>query len=769
MNDTLAQGLDQRQQKINAAKDFLSRTQSLFNEFGSDKLRTSHARFNELLDALNADAVRLVVLGEFSRGKSSLVNALLGIDLLPTALQATTAINTFVRMLPDDRSEKFIRIHYQDGRPAQEVPWNDDLALERWGTELDESHADVRQTLDYIEAFMDHPLLAKGLVLVDTPGLETVIKHHEAITRKAIAEAHIAMWVQNTTQLGGAATEWEFLTDTLRNNFRKFVTVIGWWDKVLEPDDARECRVPEQQRIQDKLDVVRQNFRRHLSDDDEFALLTDSDHLIPVSAHWARAKDPDKYSRSGIEALSARIAQMFTSGEALEQIYSKPMKQMAHIQQQLAETLQDELQQLESDKSLEERARELAQFDLETKLLEQEAEAVARDSREEHERAARALVEKIQRELISPLAELKADIENQVDAGYVERQIRKRVKTVTLPDDLHEQFQTISAQVGDVWNRQKQELARALDGLSVDYSKQMEKHAGRIRGEMSKMDVQMPSLDTQFNLDFSAIEHHHQQAMALEQEIAARNEQIDSIEGDLSRYAANGAQLEMARQALHRAERMHENLGGQPSPRMSSRREKIKEGGMYSSDQYGDVPYSDDSNVKAWKEERDKLTTLLADKEQRLEDIVAEEERKTGMRMTLDKAQKKYEREVAAFEKKKAQFEQQSQAAEGQLIKETTQRLVKNTAGQLEQRIRHLENHVKDAVHNVFADQLQALQDCVKEQYLEPLNAKLEKRREIHSLLEQGKLDVAQRRARLEQASKDIDDLMTITQNALLA
>ncbi len=159
----------------------------------------------------------------------------------------------------------------------------------------------------------------------------------------------------------------------------------------------------------------------------------------------------------------------------------------------------------------------------------------------------------------------------------------------------------------------------------------------------------------------------------------------------------------------------------------------------------------------------------LADKEQRLEQIIAEEERKTGMRMTLEKAQKKYEREVSTFEKKKAQIEQQSQVAEGELIKETTQRLIKNTAGQLEQRIRHLQNHVKDAVHKVFADQLQALQDCVKEQYLEPLNAKLEKRREIHSLLEQGKLDVAQRRARLEQASKEVDDLLTITQNALKA
>lgn len=769
MTNILTQGLEQRQQKINVAKDFLARTQSLFDEFGSASLRTSHARFAELLDALNADAIRLVVLGEFSRGKSSLVNALLGIKLLPTALETTTAINTFVRMLPADRSERFIRIHFQDGRAPQEVVWNDDQALERWGTELDQTHADVRSTIDYIEAFMDDPLLARGLVLIDTPGLKTVLKHHEAITRKAIAEAHIAIWVQNTTQLGGAATEWEFLTETLRSNFRKFLTVISWWDKVLDPEDERDRQLPLEQRIDNKLGVVRQNFRLHVKDDEEFQVLTDRKHLIPVSAKWAMDADPHKQSRSGIDHLSQRIAELFSSGEALEQVYSKPMQQMSHIQLQLAESLHDELRQLDSDKSLEERARELEQFDLETRLLEQQADAVARDSREEHDRAARAMVENIQRELITPLADLKADIENQVHADYVERQIRQRVKSVTLPEQLHEQFQTISAQVGDVWNRQKRELERALDGLSVDYSKQMEKHAGRIRGEMSRIDVQMPSLDTQFNLDFSGIEAHHQQAMALEQEIAARQEQIDGIEGDMARFSANPAQLKMAQQALQRAERMQENLGGQPSPRMSSRREVVKKGGMYSDDTYGDVPYSDDSNVRAWKEERDKLQDALNDKEQRLEQIIAEEERKTGQRMTLEKAQKKYEREVADFEKKKARFEQQAQAAEGALVKETTQRLIRNTAGQLEQRIRHLQNHVKDAIEKVFADQLQALQDCVKEQYLEPLNAKLEKRREIQALLEQGTLDIAQRKARLEQAARDVDELLTLTRNALTA
>lgn len=769
MTDILKKSLDQRQHKIQVAKDFLARTQELFDEFGSAELKTSHARFSELLDALNSDAIRLVVLGEFSRGKSSLVNALLGIELLPTALQATTAINTFVRMLPADRTERFIRIHFQDGRPAQEVPWADDQALERWGTELDEDHADVRQTLDYIEAFMGHPLLEKGLVLVDTPGLETVIKHHEAITRKAIAEAHIALWVQNTTQLGGAATEWAFLTDTLRNNFRKFITVIGWWDKVLEPDDAREKRLPLEQRIKDKLDVIRQNFHKHLEDEKEFELLTNEDHLIPVSAHWAMSGDLARQGRSGIDVLSRRIAEMLSSGEALEQIYSKPLQQLSHIQRQLAETLRDELQQLESDKSFEERSRELTSFDQEIKLLQQEADAVTRDSREEHQRVARVLVENIGRDLITPLAELKADIESQVNEHYVQRQIEKRAKTVVLPDELHQQFQSVFKQVSDTWNLQKKELAKVLEGLSADYSKQMAKHTGRLKGEMGKLSVEMPALDISFKLDFSAIEQHHQQAMALEQEIVARQAQIESIEGDIFKHAANQAQLEMARQALSRAERMIEGLGGQPSPRTSYRHGVVKQGGMYSNDTYGDIPYTDDSNVKNWKAEREKLMGAMTDKESRLAQIMAEEEHKTGVRMSLEKAQRKYEREVVEFGKKKALYEQQAKAAQGDLVRETTQRLIRNTAGQLKQRIDHLQNHVTDAIHKVFDDQLQALQACVQEQYLEPLNAKLVKRKEIQALLQQSKSEIAQRKSRLQQAQKDVSDLLAMTQNALLA
>lgn len=90
-------------------------------------------------------------------------------------------------------------------------------------------------SLTVLRFFTSHPLLDQGLVLIDTPGLQSVIEYHEGITRRAIDEAHIAIWVQSTQQLGGNATEWKFLSKTIRKNFNKFLTVVNMWDSVLEP------------------------------------------------------------------------------------------------------------------------------------------------------------------------------------------------------------------------------------------------------------------------------------------------------------------------------------------------------------------------------------------------------------------------------------------------------------------------------------------------------------------------------------------------------
>jgi len=81
MSNIIDESLTYRQGKIDEAKGYLTRTCEVFEQFGSTELKTVSKNLDGILNALDANDVRLVVLGEFSRGKSSLVNALLGIQL----------------------------------------------------------------------------------------------------------------------------------------------------------------------------------------------------------------------------------------------------------------------------------------------------------------------------------------------------------------------------------------------------------------------------------------------------------------------------------------------------------------------------------------------------------------------------------------------------------------------------------------------------------------------------------------------------------------
>ena len=58
-----------------------------------------------LLDRLDAARLRVLVVGEAKRGKSTLINALLGRDVLPSGVTPLTAVATTVRYSDDSRIE----------------------------------------------------------------------------------------------------------------------------------------------------------------------------------------------------------------------------------------------------------------------------------------------------------------------------------------------------------------------------------------------------------------------------------------------------------------------------------------------------------------------------------------------------------------------------------------------------------------------------------------------------------------------------------------
>jgi GTPase SAR1 family protein len=772
MTNILDTSLQERQSRINNAKSYLEATQVLFDEFGSAELKTSHARFPELLNALNSNEVRLVVIGEFSRGKSSLVNALLGINLLRSAQQATTAINTFIRSLPDNRKDRFIRVHYQGNKASEEIAWTNEEVLEQWGTELDSTHADVRQQIDHIEVFTDHPLLKRGLTLIDTPGLQSVVKHHEAITRRAIAESHIALWVQSAAQLGGTATEWEFLSDTIRQNFSKFITVVNMWDKVLDPIDDHEKRKSPERLALEKMEVVKKNFKMHLKElpTAELASLTDSDHLMGVSAFWALQGDEAKRNQSGLDHLSRRLAEMFSSGEAMEQIYHKPLKQLSGIQQQLIERVSDDLVQLNSSASLAERERELEKLGLEIQSFEKEKAFETKGSADDHQRVAETLTNKIKEELVEPLVKLRDTIEDKVDEKYIQKLVHSKSRKISLPPDVEDDLKTISSELSKSWDMQKSVIQKTLVGLRADYLNRMEKHAGKIEAGLGGINISMPDIDIRIEIDFDALEAHQQRASKVQEQIQQAEEGMNDLDNQIAGTQINDQRRLQAQSEKDRLQRQLENMGPPPSPVTRSKRIKTSDYGsgfLWLSPSYDTIQVTDRSNVDSYYEEKSEFKEKLANKEAALQKIIADDFQKTGHRMTLELAHKKLEKDRLKLQKKIEDAEQRIQQERDELIQLAMKKLSVNTIKKIEESIRFLEKSLSAAIRNVFMQQSKILEQCVIEHLVEPLNAKLAQREQVQVLLQKSQIEVAQRKARLLSAQKQLGDLNALTRNAL--
>ncbi len=784
--DLLNQSFDDRQREIGIAKSYVARTQELFEAFGSAELKTSHARFPELLNALESNDVRLVVLGEFSRGKSYLLNSLLGIEVLPTATQTTTAINTFLKALPKGETERHIVVHWQDKeRPPQRVVWTEDDALERWGTELESGHADVRKEVAHIELFLSHPLLDKGLVLVDTPGLQTIVKHHEAITRKAIAEAHIALFVQATDQLGGNQTEWDFMERTLKSNFQKFITVINKWDLVLEPKDKKAKERGEAKNIEMSLQTVKENFARVLKNTPnsaaELALLTDENHLMGVSAEWAQSDDLNKRNRSGIDRLTARIVNMVASGEAVQQILLKPLQQLSAVQAQLVERIEAQLKEINSTDSLEVRRRDLELQESKIKLLQEDAKNETLHSQADHDRLAEATAEKVRFELIQPMRQLKAKVEDKVTENYVRKILEKTLQDgstpqIGLPPELDKELKRVQEQVGKSWEVEKSAMKARLGDLRAGYLEKMQKHAKGFDAKLGSKTIEMPNFAVNLEFDFSDLQAHQKQMAGLEKELHEAERKKNDIEdqlaqGKLTEKQAMEAKQKAQKEADH-ARRQIDGLGAAPSPRTYSEKVKTSSWGsgfLWLSSTYEWRDRTDDSNVREWRNNRDVLNSELESKKQIENRLQKEAEIQTGQRMSAEQASKRAQQEADKQEKKLREAQQKQKELEKNIVTETVKKLRGQTLEQLDQAIEALDIYAKETVKNTFTEQAHLLKAAIDEKLLEPLNAEIAQKQSIQKLLKEGEAAIKAKRASLEQGLKDTTEIQRMTQARLQA
>jgi len=240
------------------------------------------------------DLFLLVIVGEFNAGKSALINALLGEQLLQEGVTPTTA-----------------RIH-----------------VLRYG---DEATTTVVSEHQHILVFPQETLAE--ISIVDTPGTNAVIREHETITSRFVPRADFVLFCTSADR-PFTESERAFL-EQIRDWGKKVILVVNKVD-ILESD---------QERLQ-VTDFVRENAR---------ALLGVTPHVFGISARLAlRAKQgqPALWAQSQFEPLEQYIHSALDQQERIRLKLLNPLGISSRLVNVYQERISVRLSALQTDLEL---------------------------------------------------------------------------------------------------------------------------------------------------------------------------------------------------------------------------------------------------------------------------------------------------------------------------------------------------------------------------------------------------------------------------------
>jgi Dynamin family len=184
-------------------------------------------RSRDLFSRLAEDRFNLVVVGRFSRGKTSLMNAVLATDRLPTGIRPLTSVITTVAYGSKERAIiKRIGWRLEEDIPLEALP---DYITEKGNS------GNVRQ-IRMAEVQLPAELLRRGFYFVDTPGLGSPIFANTRTTEEFLPEADAFVLV---TSFESPLSDEELRT--LRSASTRRVFVVVNKQDLASPDERGEA------------------------------------------------------------------------------------------------------------------------------------------------------------------------------------------------------------------------------------------------------------------------------------------------------------------------------------------------------------------------------------------------------------------------------------------------------------------------------------------------------------------------------------------------
>lgn len=136
------------------------------------------------------DSATVLFCGEFKRGKSSLVNAIIGTELCPTDIGIATSVVTTIKYGAVKKAVRYYGnlLENADSLKSEEIEW-EDIDKYTMGDVLE-----IDNTI-LVELSYPSPFLKNGITIIDTPGIGGLDPRHAILTHMALPKADVIVFV----------------------------------------------------------------------------------------------------------------------------------------------------------------------------------------------------------------------------------------------------------------------------------------------------------------------------------------------------------------------------------------------------------------------------------------------------------------------------------------------------------------------------------------------------------------------------------------------
>jgi len=368
-----------------------------------------YAELQAIQDRLFSGQFRLAVLGQFKRGKSTLLNALLGDDLLPTDVLPVTAIPTFIT----HAAQSYARVHYHSESPPEDFYPGAELTLAAVLADYVTEKGNPNNQRQVQRVEIGHPatLLQQGVVLIDTPGIGSTHTHNTDVAYQLLPQCDAALFLVSPDP-PITALELEYLREICQRLPRTFF-LLNKVDFLTDKELKDSVRF-----LADQLSP----------------LLDAPPQILPISARTAlQARlmaDKLGWKQSGMEQVEHNLIDFFAQEKQqifLASLRRRSRDQLEHIIMQLQLSLNSlRLPEAELQKRLASFRQALPDIERERvaadDLLKGDLKRLEEALQQEIEHLRAAAREKI-------LSKLEALIQTQPDIEALERQARTVLST----------------------------------------------------------------------------------------------------------------------------------------------------------------------------------------------------------------------------------------------------------------------------------------------------------------------------------------------------